>query len=127
MAPGPVRPVIAAPGARHGVAVFQGSKTDSWFGIKTLWYSLASYQIPVLIRGSRLDAPGRIAFGEAPTSGFQSDTGSPYPHVRGLMRSWPGATFVKEPGCYGFQVDGLTFSYHLVLNIKVPTFDSVPG
>jgi hypothetical protein len=121
VAPGPVRPIIAARGARHGTAIIQGGKLGRWYDIKTLWFSAASYQGPVLIRGQRLDGPGVLRFGRGtPESRYLVDQGTTLTHVRGVMRSWPGGTYVTSPGCYGFQVDGLHFSYHLFLNIQLP-------
>jgi hypothetical protein len=34
-------------------------------------------------------------------------------------RTAPGGTFVKGPGCYAFQVDGLDFSYNLIFSVQL--------
>jgi hypothetical protein len=111
---GPVHAIVGGPG---GVGV--AYRSGRWYSVKTLWYARRSYQGPVLIRGARLDGPGSVVFGEGHTLGFLADTGSPG-HVVGVLRSWPGATWVRAPGCYGFQVDGTSFSYTLVLAIRAP-------
>ena len=40
------------------------------------------------------------------------------PTVNGVdgYREATGATYVMEPGCYGWQVDGLTFTEVIVVN-----------
>jgi hypothetical protein len=32
--------------------------------------------------------------------------------------SYPGGTFVREPGCFAFQVDGPDYSYTLVFEVR---------
>lgn len=121
---GPVHPIIAAPliPLRHGVAV--ADRADNWYSVKTLWYALKKYQGPLLIRGARLDGPGSVTFGGAHTLGFLADGGTAAGKRGSVgMRSWPGGTWVREPGCYGFQIGGSGFSDVLVLSIRGP----VPG
>jgi hypothetical protein len=116
---GPVHPIIAAIGARRGNAIADGGGRGM-YGVKTLWYAEASYSGPVLIRGQRPDGAGTITFGEGPQWGFLADTGTPSGVKANTVRSWPGGTYVKSPGCYGFQVDGTSFSYRITLAIRVP-------
>lgn len=119
---GPVHPIIGEVGARQANPI-AASAEGGLYGVKTLWYSRASYQGPVLIRGQRLDAPGTITFGESPQLGFLVDGGIPN-GTRGVgVRSWPGGTFVARAGCYGFQVDGTSFSYLIIMSIRVPGSD----
>lgn len=123
VAPGPVRPLFADLSAdrRRSRATMKPAPGvgpgGGWHSVKTLWFSPATYQGPVLIRGQRLDEPGPVAFGEGPTSAWL--LGAPGPTINGgdEFRQWPGGTFVRSPGCYGFQVDGDDFSYSLVLRI----------
>lgn len=112
---GPVHPIIAVPHAASGAALAYGA--GGWYAAKTLWYARRTYQGPVLIRGERLDGPGSVTFGAGHTLGFLADTGTTSGPNTG-MRSWPGATWVRSPGCYGFQVDGTGFSYVLVVAIR---------
>jgi hypothetical protein len=34
------------------------------------------------------------------------------------QREWPGATWIRTPGCYACQIDGLHFSYVIVFEAK---------
>lgn len=95
-------------------------RAASWYAVKTLWYARRAYRGPLLIRGQRLDGAGTVAFGEGHQLGFIADTGTPSGGKSVEPRSWPGATWVRTPGCYGFQVDGTTFSYQIILAIRVP-------
>jgi hypothetical protein len=94
-------------------SIFAGS---DWSGNKALWIIAPRYRGPVLIRGRRLDAPGRLGFSlggavawdelPLPAGGASSANG---------YREWPSALRVQEAGCYGIQVDGSGFSYAIVL------------
>jgi hypothetical protein len=35
-------------------------------------------------------------------------------------RSWPDTAWVRSPGCYGWQVDGLGFSETIVVRAVLP-------
>jgi hypothetical protein len=120
---GPVRPIPAAGGdLRHGVVeLSKNTGAPGWLAFKTLWFSAPSYQGPFVIRGQRLDGSGPIAFGETPTLAplvvppgetLNSDAG---------YRTAPGGTWVKAPGCYGWQIDGLTFTHVIVVDAVLPT------
>jgi hypothetical protein len=115
-APGPVSLVVADT-INHGSVNAEARAGGGWFTFKSSWFSAARYEGPVLIRSRRLDAPGRAAFGTDPAftmlfSGGTSDS---------AVRPWPDALYVRHSGCYGFQVDGSTFSYELVLAVDVPS------
>jgi hypothetical protein len=93
---------------------------DGWYSAKTLWAIAPSYSGPVLVRGVQLDGNGPVGFGEAPLIGHLVIP--PEPTVNMLpdgSRSAPGGTFVKGPGCYALQVDGLNFSYVLVFSVEL--------
>lgn len=113
----PVAAIVApsAPGARplsrRGVLRFQRYRRTNWYGVKTLWFSEADYQGPVLMRARQLDGRHRLAFGETPAA-FQRQIPGSGANVG--SRTWPGAMYVKAPGCYGVQVDGRTFSSVIV-------------
>jgi hypothetical protein len=93
-------------------------RTASW-AIATLWVSRPSYDGPVLVRGGRLDRPGRIRFGSGarPRSELRLPAGEHWPSQPGdLPPSWRAAripTRIRDSGCYAFQVDGRGFSYLL--------------
>ena len=119
---GPVRPIPAAQGdLHHGVVVLStDTGAPGWLAFKTLWFSVPSYQGPFVIRARRLDGSGPIAFGGSPTlaplvvpPGETLNSGAGY-------RTAPGGTWVKAPGCYGWQIDGLTFSDVIVVDAVLP-------
>jgi hypothetical protein len=68
----------------------------------------------VRIRGARIDAPGSIAFGEGPDQEELIFPPGPTVNGRDGWREAPGGTYVKAPGCYAWQVDGVGFSTIIV-------------
>src|ERR1019366_10115049 len=121
---GPVRPIIAsgsASDASRGIADLVTSTSEPpWLDFKTLWTSVPSYQGPIVIRAKRLDSPGTITMGEGPTLAALVVPPGPTLNSSSGWRTAPGGTWVTAPGCYGWQIDGLTFSY-------VITFQAVLG
>jgi hypothetical protein len=116
---GPVRPIIAeqsAGDARRGIGDLSSSSVPGWLAFKTLWFSVPAYQGPFVIRAIRLARPGMIAMGEGPT--VAPLVVPPGPTVNGGSgwRTAPGGTWVKSPGCYAWQVDGLMFSEIIVVS-----------
>jgi hypothetical protein len=116
---GPVQAIIAeepAQDARRGIAdLVSPTNTPPWLGFKTLWFSAPTYQGPFVIRAERLDHPGAIAMGEGPTADFIVVPPGPTLNSSEGWREAPGGTWVKSPGCYAWQVDGLTFSEVIVV------------
>lgn len=95
---------------------------------KVIWVFGRRYGGPILLRGDRIDGPGRLRFehylGAAAYPGPGSGTG---PHrevlyVRGglhasapdALESEPDVLYVEGPGCYAVQADGVGFSQVLV-------------
>ncbi|MGW5362671.1 hypothetical protein [Actinopolymorpha pittospori] len=116
---GPVRAVVGGD-AWDGVLRLWPDRVEGWYGAKTLWFADPAYTGPVLLRGRRLNAPGEVAFGEGPhTLAVQIPAGRGVNVVDGY-RHWPGATWVREPGCYGLQADGTTFSVAVVVDARLP-------
>jgi hypothetical protein len=102
--------------ARRGIAkLLTHTSAPGWYGFKTLWFSVPSYQGPFVIRATRLGAPGPIAMGEAPRLGPLVVPPGAVMNEAGGYRQAPGGTWVKSPGCYAWQVDGLTFSDIIVV------------
>jgi hypothetical protein len=120
---GPVRPIPAARGDLvHGVVQLStATGVPGWLGFKTLWFSTPSYQGPWMVRAKRLDGPGPIAFGETPTLEPLVVPPGETLNASAGFRTAPGGTWVKSPGCYGWQVDGLTFSNTIVVNAVLAT------
>ena len=99
---------------------------SKWRTVRTIWSSRRSYQGPVLVRGGRLDRPGRLGFGsrERPRRQLRLPAAS-WPHQRRWVdpsregwRATSVPTRIPAPGCYAFQVDGLGFSYVLAFGVQ---------
>ena len=97
-----------------------GSK---WYGEKVFWFVVPSYRGRVLIRGRRIDAPGRVGFNGAKTPNAElriepydtvSWTGQPR-YSRGI----PSGVRILAKGCYAFQIDGTSFSRVIVVTADV--------
>lgn len=87
----------------------------SYWG-KTPWVT-AGYEGPVLIRAARIDDRGqaRVRFqwaGRTVGAGTVVD-------ITGPLMVLPGDTRVQGPGCYAYQVDGLSFSEVIVFRTKL--------
>lgn len=113
---GPVQVIIAGVGdVQHGIIDLLRSYSSNWRGTKTLWFSMPSYQGPFIIRAKRLDGSSMINIDSA-SDGPSSTPGplvvppGPTLNSQDGWREAPGGTWVTAPGCYGWQVDGLTFS-----------------
>jgi hypothetical protein len=122
---GPAYPIVSP----AGLAFVTGPGTEfagsAWGGQKTLWFVSPRYRGPVLIRGRRVGARGfpRFDRGRLPAAELRipsgaSPSGNPGVSDRG-QRYRPSYTRLREPGCYAFQVDGLTFSYPVVFRAEL--------
>lgn len=113
---GPAYPIGLPEGVLQ-LAPASNFDSTEWAGQKVLWFVLPSYRGPVLIRGGRVDGPGRVRFdrGDVPpltiriglhlTSGFPTSSVQPEG-----TRNRASYTRVRGPGCYAYQIDGTTFS-----------------
>lgn len=114
---GPVYPVGLTDG------VLSTDALDGMYRQKVLWVSAASYQGPVLIRGTRLGGPGVVQFSHGdsvPTTEFRVlEPGAASPDEEAGWREWPSYTTVPQPGCYAYQVDGTTFSTVIVFEARI--------
>jgi hypothetical protein len=115
---GPVYPGL---GFQHGLirAKTYAPYGGPWLGEKVFWYVLSRYRGPVLIRGRRLDGRQALGFNgnrrpdrelRIPPRETVTWKGQP----RG-SRGVPSAVRVNAAGCYGFQIDGTTFSRAVVV------------
>jgi hypothetical protein len=110
---GPVRVLV---GNRRGIAdLINPSSAPPWLALKTLWFSLPAYQGPFIIRAKRLGRPGQVALGEGPVVAPLVVPPGPTLNSGLGYRTVPGGLFVKSPGCYAWQVDGLGFSEIIVV------------
>ena len=87
--------------------------------LKTLWFSVPAYQGPFIIRAKRLGHPGPVALGEGPTVAPLVVPPGPTLNGTGGWREAPGGLWVRTPGCYAWQVDGLTFSEIIIVHALV--------
>ena len=121
---GPVRVIIGeqSPGdVRHGVAtLISPTSVPPWLGLKTLWFSVPAYQGPVIIRAERLGRPGPVALGEGPLVAPLVVPPGPTLNGGGGWRIAPGGLWVRTPGCYAWQVDGLDFSEIITVRAVLP-------
>ena len=109
--------------SRHGVVgLLAQTNTPPWLGFKTLWFSTPGYQGPFVIRAKRLGRPGPVSPGATPPtlaplvvpSGPTIDT-VPLRNGRPGYRKVQSVLWVRSPGCYAWQVDGLGFSEIIVV------------
>jgi hypothetical protein len=122
---GPVRVFINNAGdLRHGMAHLASTGVPRWLALKTHFFSVPAYQGPFLVRAKRLDHSGPITLGARPTQTAPLLVPSG-PAANGLAgwREFPYSTFVKAPGCYAWQVDGLTFSKTIIVRM-LPKLDA---
>lgn len=94
---------------------------SGWNNLKTYFFSVPAYQGPSLVRAKRLDRHGPIRLGATPaqTAPLIVPRGQT-PNGTNRRRVIPYFTFVKAPGCYGWQVDGLGFSELIVARLLPP-------
>lgn len=119
-----------------GVYLINGSGTvrtrlrqGPWHEAKTIW--LVDRAGPVLLRGGRIDAKGPLGFAHyIGAYGYNGGSGDgPHPQlfyvrgtlgatVQGKRETYPSGIYVKSPGCYAIQIDGIGFSEHLVIRVR---------
>jgi len=96
---------------------FYGSE---WSGAKVLWIVDPVYRGPLLIRGGRMDGSGQVRFengSEPPSELWLPSPTAPSSTTSG-WRSFPSYTRLRSPGCYMYQVDGLTFTETIIFEAK---------
>ena len=90
-----------------------------WFGEKVFWYVLPSYRGPVLIRGRRLDGPQRLGFNgrrlPEPELRISPENSVSWAGQQPGSRGVPSGVRILTSGCYGFQIDGTSFSRIVVV------------
>lgn len=109
----------AAPPDRDGVVPLrEEDRRGAMYWRKTLWAVDPKYDGPVLIRARRIDEPQQIVFAvdeqKRPELEFRRE-------VTDSWRYGPSLTLLPGPGCYGFQIDGTSFSKVIVFEAaRVP-------
>lgn len=114
----PVRPLGRITAAGVG-ELGPAPSTSGWYDFKTLWFSAPSYQGPWIVRGGELGGTSPVIFGEEPA--VSQLVVPPIQTLNGAngYREAPGGTYVRAPGCYAWQVDGVGFSYLLVFRAAI--------
>ncbi len=110
----------------HTVALrTQDLTPDGWYSVKDVWVVAGSYSGPVLVRGGRIDAEGPLQLAWNPTTeqvrSLVIDEASPslQRDFETGWRSVPMEAFVRTPGCYAYQVDGVGFTAFIVFEASV--------
>lgn len=115
---GPVRVTSDNAGdLRHGEV--RAPRTSGWLAPKTHFFSVPAYQGPFLVRARSVGRGAPIRIGGTPADAIPELIVPPGP-TSNTTKGWrevPAFTFVKEPGCYAWQIDGLTFSEVIVARI----------
>ena len=104
----------------HGIVDLSRSNVVGWYGIKTDWAISPKYSGWVIVRAEQLNGHGPVAaLGEA-TIGPVVVPPGPTSNTFAGWREQPSGTYVKGPGCYGFQVDGSSFTEAIVVDAVLP-------
>ena len=119
-------PIYADIGSAEGKVNYDPSRVeaDGTIPRKTLWVSAPSYHAPSLIRGQQIDGSHTMQFfnEEEGLRGsalrFPTETGVTSGGIPLDWRLQPSLTYIPGPGCYAYQVDGLSFSYDLVIEVQ---------
>lgn len=116
---GPVYPV--APWSHGTFSIDESMNKQGWYYLKVLWVSRPEYTGPILIRGQQIDGPNALLFGSSltgqdllPELELPAGSGGPSPHG---WSGWPSYTMPRAPGCYAYQVDGLSFTEVIVFRV----------
>jgi hypothetical protein len=117
---GPVFPIIDANGVDRTVPnapipYALARPIQGWASFKTFWIISASYVGPVLLRGQRLDKRPLLGFDDVVSRELRIPAHAGWNEG---WRDWPTTTYVRRRGCYGYQIDGLTFSRVVVIQVR---------
>jgi hypothetical protein len=118
---GPVALMTVPPA--HGPEInVRESQRDAlgYVGQKTPWLVPTTYHGTLLIRGRRLDRPSPVRFAIGYGDHFEQLVWSTTKQTKNRSYGWfniPSATLVKSIGCYGFQIDGSSFSEHIIVRV----------
>jgi len=111
-----------APGAGDGPIYPVGGRPLEVTGLgnKVLFVAAPEYRGVALIRGQRVDGPGTMRFnnGQASELRFPVNTGVISGHTSLGWRDMPSTIAVDKPGCYAYQIDGVTFTTVVMVEAK---------
>jgi hypothetical protein len=92
---------------------------SEWNGWKHVWVVRAAYQGPVLIRGRQLDGANDVRFGGEIVPPAEHRLPATPRQLGGRFRFERTFSRVRVAGCYAYQIDGTTFSYLVVFEVRV--------
>ncbi|MGH9054563.1 MAG: hypothetical protein ACRDYY_01640 [Acidimicrobiales bacterium] len=119
---GPVWMVLGDQGdPSRGTSVLGNPETPGWLAAENVWLVAPGYQGPFTVRGAGLDGRGTVGFGGTPTTSAFVEPPAPDPNSSDGWRFPPGTIWVTNPGCYGFQIDGTSFSQTVVIDMQPPS------
>jgi hypothetical protein len=85
-----------------------------WYYLKVLWLISPRYRGPLLIRGRQLDGRNELRFDTGPSPPREIRIAGGRGELSHGWKDRPSYTRFRAPGCYGYQLDGLTFSRIIV-------------
>jgi hypothetical protein len=102
--------------------IFSYPDEQGWYGQKTPWMVSREYEGPLLVRAARIDRRGPVRFAYGYGQHLRelywaagADQSLPRnPNYRFLASS----TLVRARGCYGFQIDGTSFSRVIIVRVR---------
>ncbi len=111
---GPVYPT----GFSSDAVYYYGSalQEGGWYLLKVLWIASPNYRGPALVRGKQIDGPNELRFKEGadPPKELRLDTSDTNNRTDQGWSNWPTYTRLRAPGCYAYQVDGVSFSQVII-------------
>jgi hypothetical protein len=84
-----------------------------------LWVVDPSFHGAVLIRGGRLDGTESLRFGRGREPAPQLRLPLEQSNMTGGWDNYPSYTRLRAAGCYGYQIDGTSFSKVIVFRAVI--------
>jgi hypothetical protein len=87
--------------------------------VKVLWIVTDEYRGPAIVRGHRLDADGSIRFNATRDERLDIPLET-FVRALGVPTTWrlnPSAIRLREPGCFGWQIDGTDFREVVIFQV----------
>lgn len=115
--PGPAYPIFFGRPTRAAIEFEYPPPPDSlssgskWGAQKVLWFLLPGNGDRVLVRGRQLDGPYGVRFGQGLLPVPEMRIAHPLDH--------PSTTRLRTGGCYGYQIDGPSYSRVVVFEAKL--------
>jgi hypothetical protein len=103
---------------RYRFPALQGEPAygSPWTSVPIAWRVTPGYRGPLLIRGRQLDGTHVLRFGPGQIPG----TAQWVPRsAKSSERTFGSLLRLRAPGCYAFQIDGLTFSRTIVFQAEL--------